>query len=205
MKTLTLVATLIALAGCASSLKVKTDPIDTEIYVLNRKTGEKKPLGKGPLEISAAEVRKKVGEEIRAGDYFELNVEKSGYIPEKLLVPVSKSGFMITSLEVTLKKSDLEKQASTAKGALAHLVLAQRFASHGEFDRAQIQVDQLLADFPDFPRALSMRGSILYLQKNYDESLKWYEKAVAADPNMEDAVKMMSKIRSQQKERGRKP
>lgn len=44
-----------------------------------------------------------------------------------------------------------------------------------------------------------MKGSIFYLQKNYDEALKWFEKALAADSSFEEAVKMINKIKQERK------
>ncbi len=204
MKKLLIPIFLVALSGCSSVLRVKCDPLDADVYVVNLKSGEKKPLGKTPLDVPMSDVKEKLSEPLKMGDYLTLSIEKSGYHSESIFVPASRTGVMVTELEVNLKSTPVEKEARTAKEALDHIFLAQRLALSGEHERAQIQLDQVLHEFPDFPRALSMRASIYYLQKNFDESLKWYEKALGADPNLDDAIKMIKQIKEQKSVKGGK-
>ena len=94
-----------------------------------------------------------------------------------------------------LKQGEGPKEERLAKDVLDHLFLAQKLALSAQYERAQIEIDHILTDFPGFPRALSMRASIYFAQKNYTESLRWYEEALKSDPQMEDAVKMAAKVR----------
>ncbi len=187
--------------GCAPVLRVKSDPPDAEVYLINSKTAQKKLLGKSPLEITVSELKEKLDEPIKNGDFFEVSVEKAKYNPEKLMIPSSRTGLMVTSLDVVLKQGNTEKEIHTAKDALDHIFLAQRLAMSGEHERAQIELDQVLVAFPDFPRALTMRASIYYIEKNYGESLKWYERALAVEPNLDDVLKMIKKIKDHEFEK----
>jgi tetratricopeptide (TPR) repeat protein len=190
--------TLLFCWGCASVFVVKSDPLQSDVFVIDRKSGDKKPLGKTPFEMRFSDLRQTVGDETLAGEYFTLSVEKQGYAPEQVLVPASRFGTLVTTLDVKLKEGTGPKEERVAKTLLNHLFLAQKFAKSGQYERAQIELDKILTEAPDFPRALSMRGTIYYLQKNYTESLKWYEEALKVDPQMEDTVQMTAKVRTLQ-------
>jgi tetratricopeptide (TPR) repeat protein len=185
----------VLLDGCSSMFVVKSDPAVADVYYLDPKTGLKKELGKTPLEMKDSAVKEAVGE-VPSGGYFTVIVEQKGFIPERLMVPATRFGTMVTQINVKLKPGSQEKEVRIAKDILDHLFLAQKFAVAKEYDRAQAELDRILNDFPEFARALSMRASIYYVQKNYAESLKWYELALKSDPEMEDAVRMTAKIRA---------
>ena len=65
--------------------------------------------------------------------------------------------------------------------------------------RAQIETDKALEVDPKFVRSLSMKGSLYYMQKNYNEAVAWFEKALAVDNSFEEAVKMIAKIKQERK------
>ncbi len=181
-------------SNCSSQMKVKSDPVQADIFVLDSKTGEKKPLGKTPLELPALTVKETAGDSLSSGEYFTLLVEKQGYVSEKLLVPSTHFGTLVTSIDVKLKQGNAPKEERLAKDILDRLFLAQNLAQNREYERAQLELDKILTDSPQFARALSMRASIYYIQKNYQDSLKWYQKALDADPQMQEAIRMTAKI-----------
>lgn len=185
----------LCLAGCASVLAVKSEPLQADVFVLDSKTGDRKSLGKTPIEMPMLTFREVAGANINSGQYFTLLVEKQGFVSERLQIPASRFGTLVTALNVKLKQGNSAKEERAAREVLDHLFLAQKFAVSRQYERAQIELDRILADFPGFPRALSMRASIYYMQKNYTESLKWYEEALKVDPQMEDAILMSAKIR----------
>lgn len=190
---------LLVLPACAGALfSVKSDPMQAEVFFIDPKSGDKKSLGKTPLELPSSALKQVAGESVDSGEFFTVLVEKPGYVSEKFNVPSSKFGTLVTALDVKLKQGSTPKERGAARDVLNHLFLAQKLALAREYDRAQVELDHLLRIFPDFARALSMRASIYYMQKNYAESLKWYEEAVKADPQMDDAVKMIAKVRALQ-------
>jgi tetratricopeptide (TPR) repeat protein len=184
-----------ALAGCSSVFTVKSDPLQADVYVLDAKSGEKKPLGKTPLELPPSAVKQAAGPDVFAGEFFTVSVEKQGFVSERYEIPSTRFGTLLTALDVKLKAGEDKKEVARADEILGHLFLAQRLARAKEFERAQLELDKLLGVAPEFPRALSMRASIYFLQKNFAESVKWYEAALKADPQLEDAVKMLVKAR----------
>lgn len=196
-----------AMMGCSTAMfTVTSDPLQADVYFQDPnstdKAAEKKPLGKTPLTMTNAELKAALGPGISSGQYFPLIVEKSGFTTEVFEVPAARFGTMLTKLDVKLKAVPLEQsskvQEKSAKAMVDRLFLAQKFALTQQFERAHAELDRLLVDFPDFARALSMRASIYYAQKNLPESLKWYEEALKLDPQMEEAVRMTAKIRNGQ-------
>ncbi len=194
---------LVSTVACSTShLSVKSDPVQAEVFVENPKTGVKKSLGFTPLDVPMGQVKDAVGDSVGAGDFFTLILEKKGFISQQFKVPATRFGTLMTEVTAPLKQGDDVQQAHLADDILDHLFTAQKFALAKEFERANTEIDHVLAVSPEFPRALSMRGSIYFVQKKYDESLKWYEQALKADPKMEEAVKMIARIKAAQ---GSKP
>ncbi len=185
-------------SGCASTFVVKSDPLGSDVSFIDPKSGTQKSLGKTPLEMKTSAVKEAVGEAIASGEYFTVVISQKGYVTEKVSVPATRFGTLVTQLDVKMKKGENEKEARIAKDILDQLFLAQRYAQTKEYDRAQATLDRIINDFPEFPRALSLRASIYFMQKNLEESLKWYGKALVADPQMEDAVRMTAKIKELQ-------
>ncbi len=185
------------LSGCASSkFLVKSDPLAADVFILDGKNQERKPLGKTPLEMPVEEVMKTISGETTAGEFYTIVVEKLGFETQTFNVPTSKFTTRITSLDVKMKEGQTQKEIRFAKEIIDHLFLAQKFAITGQFERAHIEIDKVIGPVPNFARALSMRASIYFAQKNYQESLKWYEEALKNDPDMEEAVKMTAKVRT---------
>ena len=185
---------LMTSCSTTTKFKVKSDPLQSDVFVLNPKTGDRKNIGKTPLEIPAGDLKTSVGD-IASGEFFTLTVEHEGYKPESFSIPASRFGTMVTEVNAKLKTSNVIEESRLAKTVLDQLFLAQKFALTNQFERAQIEIDKILGNFPGFPRALTMRASIYFAQRNYPESLRWYEEAIKHDPQLEDAVKMAAKLR----------
>ncbi len=173
---------------------------------------ERKAIGKTPFTIPMSEFKAVVGDGVSPGQYFPLIVERPGFLPETLLIPGTRFGTYVTAINVKLRPEPAniskdepkgKRDEKTARAIIDHLFLAQKFAITQQFERAHIELDKIINEFPTFPRALSMRASIYFAQKNWAESLRWYEEALKADPQMDDAVKMAAKIRAIQS--GRMP
>ena len=185
---------MLFLSGCSSVFEVKSDPQQADVFVQDRKSGDKKPIGKTPLALPKTELRRTVGD-VKPGEFITIVVEKQGFIPQSFNVPATGFGAMGTLLDVKLKEGNNEREARIAKDILDRLFLAQKFALSQQFERAHMELDKIVEQFPTFTRALSMRASIYYAQKNYAESLRWYEEALKLDPQMDDAVRMAAKVR----------
>ncbi len=188
----------LALSACAGSkFIVKSDPLQADVFVENPKTGQKKQIGVTPLEIPLSNVKETVGEEVVSGEYFTVVIEKKGFVSQRVAVPATRFGTLVTRIEAPLKAGEDQKQNQLASEILDHLFVAQKLALAKEYERAQAELDKILAIAPDFARAHSMMGSVYFLQKKFPESLHAYEKALKNDPKMEEAIKMIARINGQ--------
>jgi tetratricopeptide (TPR) repeat protein len=194
-----------AFLGCASpQFVITSDPGQADVFLRGTGANAKKPIGKTPITMSNADFKAAVGADAPSGGYFPLIIEKDGFVSETFMVPAARFGTMMTRLDAKLQPVTAEiagnakKQEQTAKDILDRLFLAQKYALTQQFERAHMELDGLIKDHPTFARALSMRASIYFAQRNFPESLKWYEEALKADPQMDEAVRMTAKIRAVQ-------
>jgi len=204
-KVLLLISIVLSTAvGCSSSFKVVSDPVDAEVFIAaDSKSKDRKTIGRTPLEIPQEEMSKHMPESMPAGGFFTVIVAKPGFKEQSFTIPSSSFGTSLTQLDVKLPEGKDDVELAHAEELLNRLFLAQRLAISLQFERALIEVDRLLSQHPKFARALSMKGSIYMAQKKYDESLKWYDEALKADPQMEETVKLAAKVREIMS--GRKP
>lgn len=187
-------ALLALLAGCASSLNVRTEPKEATVSIVPAQAGAAlKLVGKTPLSVGMADLKRLYGEELPSGKSLELVIEKRGYVTQHYLVPATPFSTLSTVLDARLKEGPPEDQAATE--VLAGIFQAQKFGIQGDFDRGIVEVDKILAIYPRFAPALSMKASILFMKKNYNESLGWYEKALAANSGSQETVEMITYIR----------
>ena len=180
--------------GCSSKLKIQSEPSDAEVFVSQQKSLERKSLGKTPLELSYKDFTEKAGGAPPSGEFFVLQFELKDYETEKLLLPSQPFG--ATSSQVSAKMVPA-KEANEARDILQRLHNAQKFAYNSQFERAIVEVDKVLELDPKFARALSLKGSIFYLQKKYDEAIVWFEKSLSADPSFDEALRMINKIKAE--------
>ena len=184
---------LTCLTACHPTLSVKSEPAEAEVFIQPKGAEAKISLGKTPLSIPVEEIQGKAKINPSSGDYVELSITKKGFATERILVPPTRLGNMETIVVTKLKEGTDE--SLTANKLLNHLYTAQKFANQTQFERAQAELDKALELEPRFSKALSLRGSIYFIQKNYPEALNWFEKSLASDPGAEDSIKMISQIK----------
>jgi tetratricopeptide (TPR) repeat protein len=188
---------VMTLAACSSTTIITSDPAEVEVYLRRPNVDEKKALGTTPLELSGTQIAEKTNIRPSSGAYYEIIAEKKGYQPQRVLVPASR--FNTSKTEVHLKLRPGEDAGLQASDIVEYLFNAQKFAQMKEFERAQMEVEKALKVNKKFIRAISMRGTIYYMQGRYNDSLQWFEKALELDPKFEDAVKMIAHIRKKAK------
>lgn len=186
--------------ACSSApvlFDVKSEPLQADVFFKAPDSDEKKPLGKTPLSMPMTEVKKIVGNDAKSGQFLTIIVEKSGFVSQTYMIPATAYGLSIISLDVKLK-TGADKEQRLAKDILDRLMLAQKFALSQQYERANIELDKILNDVPEFPQAMSMRAAIFFAQKNFPESLKWYENVLKVDPKDDEVVKMIAKVKTLQ-------
>ena len=207
-KYFTVSVVVLFVTGCGSApvFTVTSEPEAATVYVLDAQSGDKKKIGETPIEKEEDALKKEVGTLGKGGEFVELIVEKEGFQTKKMLLPLSSSGSLRSSLKVTLKSDEAgEKKLDTVKNILDQLFLAQKFARLKQFERALIEIDKVLNEYPEFARALSMKGSIYFASGDFKSSMEWYDKAIEVDPEFTHAVEMSAKVRKQLKLPPRQP
>jgi len=190
---------VLVLSGCASNLTIDSKPPQTEVFYVNQKSGEKKSIGVTPIQMPMLDFKSKIGEDLQPGEFYKLKFEKKGFQTEEYHIPVSRFGTLATKLNVTLPevKESSAQEEEQARTLIDRLFSAQRLAQLKEFERAQIEIDKIIADHPKFSRAMTMRAAIYFAQNNIQESIKWYEEALKIEPHMEDVIKILAKIKNE--------
>lgn len=188
----------IMLQACTTvtTFEVKSEPAQADVYMTDEK-GEKKLIGKTPLQLTEVELKKNLGNNVISGEFFTVTVEKDGFVNQTFQIPSSVFASLISKLDVVLVsgKSNAET-VKTAKDIIDQLFLAQKFALSQQFERAHIELDKVLVAYPHLARVHSMRGGIFYAQKKYDESLRAYNLALQEDPQLDEAIKMIAKLKT---------
>jgi tetratricopeptide (TPR) repeat protein len=188
---------LLSLGACSSApFMVTSTPEQAEVYIVNAETKAEKKIGMTPLTKQKKELIEQLGDQAQAGNLVNVVVRKDGYRSKEIWLPVAAGGHIPTalnlSLETTTSKSD---EMQTASDIMDKVFLAQQFANTKQLERALIEIDKVLEEFPKFDRAMTMKAAILYGQKNMQESLKWYENALDVNPELKSAVEMSGRIR----------
>ncbi len=191
----------IILAGCSSALIVTSEPSGASVFVKTSNGTDRVELGKTPLEMRTSELELKAKIDNNSGEYRELFVESEGFEAQKLFLPPARFTTLETKIFAKLEPSPPPKP-ELAEQMVQHLFNAQSFAQKADYEKAQLEIDSAIKISPKFARAYSMRGTIYYLQSNFLESLKWYEKALEVDPKNQDSMKMITVLREKIKAKG---
>ncbi|MEO0336041.1 MAG: tetratricopeptide repeat protein, partial [Pseudomonadota bacterium] len=132
--------------------------------------------------------------------FVELQFRKVGYKTKSLWVPVTSAGGLRSNLKITLEE-DKEGVANfeSVSEILDQMFLAQKFARLKQYERALIEIDRIIKKYPDFARALTLKGSIYFANGDFKNSLLAYEKALQANPKFDHALEMVTKVRKQLK------
>lgn len=181
--------------GCGSTLVITSDPSDAKVYLKKPGGSDRVELGVTPLEIRTSEVQEKADIANNSNEYRELIVVKDGYGSQNLFLPPTRFTTLKTQIFAKLDKTP-DSEVAKGEQMVQHLFNAQKFAQKTDFEKAHLELEKSLAISPDFVRAISMKATVYYLEGKYAESLVWYEKALQLEPEYEEAVKMISAVRS---------
>jgi tetratricopeptide (TPR) repeat protein len=195
-----------ALGGCSSKLVVRSEPPEATLSYVVPDTKERKPLGATPYSINSQQLNEITRFSPTSGDMLEFVVEKEGFAPRSMLVPYNR--MLSMSADVFVKLDEQKKDQSVYRQLVQHLVNAQDFLNRNELDRADFEIQRALKLDADFPWSHLLRGHILFLKREYSQSLRSYERVVELDPVNQEARRMISKARKSLKidvESGREP
>jgi len=168
----------------AKKFKVNCNVKDGLIYVLDTKTGVPKSIGKTPLDIPLSRLE----QYLKDGNVLQLSVEKDGFKPFSILIPVIKD----TDLEI-YADLDVENDIKMTQDIdlmVADLFDALRMIRLKDLDSAIAKLDALAKKFPHFSIIYEMKATSYYLNKEFKRSLNFYRKAFGMNPKNREAYKM---------------
>lgn len=151
-------------------------------------------LGQTPVELTTSQLQEKVKIENNSSQYRELVIKMDGYTSQVLMLPPARFTTLKTEVFAKLDKTP-EDEKTKAERMVQHLFNAQKFAQNLDYERAHREVDMALAISPEFVRAISMQGTLFFLQGKYVDSLKWFERAIEIEPEFSDAIKMIAAVK----------
>ncbi len=197
-KTTVVFALLISIffIGCSSApFKVVSEPDQAQVFIVDGDQNETL-VGTTPLVKKKKEMSEFLRNSNSPGGLVNVVIKKDGFKTKDLMLPINAGGNLGTSLNLTMSpaRSSLDEM-KTAEGIIHKLFLSQQFARTQQFERALTEIDKIIEEFPKFERAMTMKAAILYAQGTFQESLTWYEKALAVNPDLKNAVEMAAKIR----------
>ena len=194
MKKLVILTSFIFLCGCQTTFKVLTEPDQADVFIIQDNV--EKPLGKTPLVKNNKELEELLKGQNAPGGLVNVVVKKDGFQTRNIWVPVNGGGALDSQLNIKLESGiDTKVELKTAQDILNKLFLSQQFARSQQLERALIEIDKVLEQFPEFDRAMTMKAAIYYAKGDFQESLKWYESALAINPELKSAVEMAAKVR----------
>jgi tetratricopeptide (TPR) repeat protein len=188
---------LLILTSCGTTqFKVVTEPELAEVFIINPETKEAKNLGQTPLLKTDKDLEEHLKGQNYPGGLVNIVVKKDGFKDKDIWVPINAGGALgtqlVLKLDPTVSSAD---ELKTAQELLQKLFLSQQFARTSQLERALIEIDKILEVFPKFDRALTMKAAIHYAKGEFEESLKWYESALAVNPELKTAIDMAGKVR----------
>lgn len=185
------------LSACSTApFKVVSEPDNANVFLIVPETNERKPLGLTPITKTKDEINELLDKQLTDGGMINLVFEKDGYSNKEVWIPSAAGGDLGIDVSVTLTEGKSAKEEmKVANDIIGKLFLAQSYARTQQFERALIELDKVLEAFPEFDRALTMKGAVLYGQGSFKTSLEAYEKALEINPELRSALDMSAKIR----------
>ncbi len=183
--------------ACAPRLEIRSTPEGATVRAVLRGQSNLVDLGKTPLRLSERQLDE-IADSGGAGSGAcpLLVIERDGFKPEKVRLPASRwlreSNVMPIRLQAIPSTSP---EQTPTLSAVTLYFQAQEFAASGAVERALVLLDRALSQDASFARAMSLKGGIFARQGRTAESVLWFERALAADPTMEDVQASLASLR----------
>ncbi len=181
----------LALTGCASGvIRVESEPGEAQVSVV-RPGGVLQPLGKTPLDVESSVVSELYSRPVT------LQIEKSGYLPESILVPPSTSSVRAA---VTMKLRSAPIPAGCAEGEAALSEVSQgvaeilRMTNRRDYDSAERLGNALLSKYPKTSPLYDLMGNLFYLRRESGRALDYYRRSNQLAPNNRETLRMIEKL-----------
>lgn len=185
-----IVCSLLTLISCSSATyRFSSNPSEADVLLVS-KNGEKKALGKTPLNLNAHEVNS-------SKDALIIEVKKEGYQSQQLFIADSyfaKNVEASVVLAPQVAATDTKNQDASMNEIATSVADIQRDIQSKNYDLALTKLSRMQSSYPNVATFYSLMGNVHYLEKRLDKSLQSYKRAISLNPNLYEVQKMIEKI-----------
>lgn len=185
LKTLLLVANLIAWTGCGT-LAVKSSPPEATVGLILPNSEKPKLLGKTPLNADPSELSAAVN-----SGTVVIVVEKRGYIPQQFVVPNMSGGDL--QIDANLKPN-LPSNYQAINRIITLTLRAERQIIEKRFDEALKTAEEIKKINENVAAAYEVEGTVHLLKKDLENSRFAWIRALELEPDNPEGQKILASI-----------
>lgn len=189
-------------ASCArfkpttSVINIVTDK-PAKVSVWDYKSEKNEELGATPFEAKFIDLQKKTEQD----EWIYLVITAPGYVTENIIVPANQRA----NLDIKLKLNAIEWWNDTSKTLPSHVInqigkqIQRTYINirQGKLDEALATVERIIAEYPQAPFLLDLKGSILVLQGKNNEAISSYERSLQISSDNPDTVKILNDLKKE--------
>ena len=179
------------LPSCAHQILIKSEPQGARVSLVSENNKPGTPLGTTPLILKS----------LPGDDSALLEFEKEGFLLRQVVVPkvpganISFSTRLQPLTREFLAGKNRRDFAAALNANLAQILKLQSFILGRKKDEvAKLEVI-MRQEWDDVSLFHSLMGNHFYLQANFPDARKHYEKALVLDPNNDEARTMLAGLR----------
>jgi tetratricopeptide (TPR) repeat protein len=176
-------------------ISINSNPAEAEVGYLTA-NGDFRSLGKTPLKLDQQQLSTLKKEDKQ---FSSFQIKKSGHAVENLLVDVrtnNKIDYFANLKPIDAwNDKELEVSSTSANRLAQKIQMINQMVLKKEHDKALLQIDFLIQQFPKANTFYDMKGSVLLLMGKKTEATASYQKSLALNPDNVQAQRVLSKIK----------
>lgn len=168
----------------AGVLEIKSIPSKGEVFVRNPSTNQVSRLGTTPIKLDFDNISKNYTQ----SENFVVTIKRENYEDYRVLLTKPKSAdvTLLANMRLINKSEDM-KQYDILIGKLFDV---QRLIRAKNYDDAITKLTSIEQNHHNISAVYEMKAMAYYMKKNINESLSYYRKAFAVNPENKDAYTM---------------
>ena len=167
-----------------ATIKINSNPKDAEIFVSSNPNDKPKLIGKTPFE---QDLESLIGSYVKK-NIFILTLRKEGFEDYKVLF--TKATSVDIDLHINMITDDKIKTIKHHDQLMSELFDVQRMIRGNNTRDALVKLDELEKEYKHFSIVSELKATAYYMNKDMENSLTYYRKAFALNPDNVDAYKM---------------
>ena len=168
----------------ASQIEIKSEPSETEIFIAANANEKPMKLGKTPFKQDLDQLISTYVKE----NTFILTLKRKGYEPYNVLF--TKTSSVDINLSVNLKVDERISKVKEHDKMMIELFNIQKLIRSRNITDALAKLSALEEKFGQFSIVSELKATAYYMNKDIENSLSYYRKAFALNPDNSDAYKM---------------